>query len=183
MGSDESHVNISLIVRDKVTRHHKPQPFRRERKAEAESSRGPSAYQPKALPLCQTGSQGPEPWTYIRHGNCPRKRKNQRHWNWLSAEERQIYSRGKEIGGTKNKNTTKQTKTPGSTDFSSENLRNNQSAPSPAAIACFSREHSHVQLLLLRAGLNAVILHVFTPCFGWEKVLKLEDSPCRSLEL
>ena len=60
----------------------------------------------------------------------------------------------------------KQTKTPGSTDFSSENLRNNQSARSRAAIACFSREHSHVLLLLLRAGLNAVILHVFTPCFG-----------------
>ena len=35
---------------------HKPQPFRRERKAEAESNRGPSAYQPNALPLGQTGS-------------------------------------------------------------------------------------------------------------------------------
>ena len=35
---------------------HKPQPFWRERRAEAESSRGPSAYQPNALPLGQTGS-------------------------------------------------------------------------------------------------------------------------------
>ena len=42
MGSDESHsVNVSLIVRDKV---------------EAVSNRGPSAYQPTALPLGQTGS-------------------------------------------------------------------------------------------------------------------------------
>ena len=38
---------------------HKPQPFRRERRAEAEavSNRGPSAYQPNALPLGQTGSR------------------------------------------------------------------------------------------------------------------------------
>ena len=35
---------------------HKPQPFRRERRAEAVSNRGPSAYQPNALPLGQTGS-------------------------------------------------------------------------------------------------------------------------------
>ena len=34
MGSDESHFNVSLIVRDKVTRQcaHKPQPFSREGK-------------------------------------------------------------------------------------------------------------------------------------------------------
>ena len=46
MGSDESHFNV-----------HKPQPFRRERRAEAVSNRGPSAYQPNALPIGQTGSQ------------------------------------------------------------------------------------------------------------------------------
>ena len=38
---------------DKV---HKPQLFWRERRAEAVSNRGPSAYQPNALPLGQTGS-------------------------------------------------------------------------------------------------------------------------------
>ena len=46
MGSDESHFNVSLIVRDKVTR---PQPFfqeKGERRAGAELSRGPSAYLP-----------------------------------------------------------------------------------------------------------------------------------------
>ena len=43
---------------DKVTGQcvHKPQPFRRERRAEAVSNRGPSAYQPNALPLGQTRS-------------------------------------------------------------------------------------------------------------------------------
>ena len=35
---------------------HKPQPFWRERRAEAVSNRGPSAYQPNALLLGQTGS-------------------------------------------------------------------------------------------------------------------------------
>ena len=34
----------------------KTQPFRRERRAETVSNRGPSAYQPNALPLGQTGS-------------------------------------------------------------------------------------------------------------------------------
>ena len=50
--------NVSLIVRDKATRQH-PQDhnFWRARKAEADSNRGPSAYQPKALPL--------GPWTSI----------------------------------------------------------------------------------------------------------------------
>ena len=48
MGSDESHFNVSLIVRDKVAR---------QCSAEAESNRGPSAYQPNALPLGQTGSR------------------------------------------------------------------------------------------------------------------------------
>ena len=59
MGSDESHFNVSLIVRDKVTR---PCPQtttfeETERRAEAVSNRGPSAYQPTALPLGQIGSQ------------------------------------------------------------------------------------------------------------------------------
>ena len=36
---------------------HKPQPFWRERKPEAVSNRGPSAYQPNALPIGQTGSR------------------------------------------------------------------------------------------------------------------------------
>ena len=40
MGSDESHFNVSLIVRDKVTRQC-PQTTR-ERRAEADSNRGPS---------------------------------------------------------------------------------------------------------------------------------------------
>ena len=52
MGSDESHFNVS-VGSDSV---HKPQPFWRERRAEAVSNRGPSAYQPNALPLGQTGS-------------------------------------------------------------------------------------------------------------------------------
>ena len=55
MGSDESHFNVLLIVRDKVSVH-KPQPFWRERRAEAVSNRGPSTYQPNALPLGHTGS-------------------------------------------------------------------------------------------------------------------------------
>ena len=57
MGSDESHLNVSLMVSDKVARQC-PQTtaFRTERRAEAESSRGPSAYQPNALPLGQTDS-------------------------------------------------------------------------------------------------------------------------------
>ena len=54
MGSDECHFNVSLIVRDKVTRQ--TTTFE-ERGAEADSNRGPSAYQPNALPLGQTGSR------------------------------------------------------------------------------------------------------------------------------
>ena len=59
MGSDESHFNVSLIVRDKVTRQcPQTQPLRIKRK---ESRNGiepsPSAHQPKALPLGQTGSR------------------------------------------------------------------------------------------------------------------------------
>ena len=60
MGSDESHFNVSLIVRDKVTRQC-PQTTILELKgrAEADSNRGPSAYQPTALPLGHTGSHSP----------------------------------------------------------------------------------------------------------------------------
>ena len=53
IGSDKSHFNVSLVVRDKITRPcpQTTNPFRRERRAEAESSRGPSAYWPNALLL------------------------------------------------------------------------------------------------------------------------------------
>ena len=57
--SSKSHFNVALIVRDKVsnktvsTDHN----FWRERRAEVDSNRGPSSYQPNALPLGQTGSQ------------------------------------------------------------------------------------------------------------------------------
>ena len=61
MGSDESHFNVSLIVRDKVTRQC-PQTRTLQSIEETgepkryQSNRGPSAYQPTALPLSQTGS-------------------------------------------------------------------------------------------------------------------------------
>ena len=53
MGSDESHFNVSLIVRDKVTR---PCPQTTTSEEKGELNQGPSAYQPTALPLGQTGS-------------------------------------------------------------------------------------------------------------------------------
>ena len=59
MGSDESHFNVSVGSDGQSHRTvhvHKPQPFGRERRAEAVSNRGPSAYQPNTLPLGQTGS-------------------------------------------------------------------------------------------------------------------------------
>ena len=48
MGSDESHFNVSLIAKDKVTSQDvkKPQPFWREMRTEAESNPCSSAYQP-----------------------------------------------------------------------------------------------------------------------------------------
>ena len=49
LGSDESHVNVLLTVRD--TDHN----FQRVRRTEEESNQGP-AYQPNALPLGQMGS-------------------------------------------------------------------------------------------------------------------------------
>ena len=57
MGSDVSHFNVSLIVRDKVTRQC-PQTtiLEEKRRAEADSNWGPSAYQPNALLLGQTSS-------------------------------------------------------------------------------------------------------------------------------
>ena len=57
MGSDESHFNVSLIVRDKVTRQC-PETTTFEEKGEPKQIRTevPSAYQPNALPLGQTGS-------------------------------------------------------------------------------------------------------------------------------
>ena len=58
MGSDESHFNVSLIVRDKVTKPSTNHNFWRERRVEAVSNRGPSIYQPNALQLGQTGSLG-----------------------------------------------------------------------------------------------------------------------------
>ena len=47
---------LSMALKKSQDRVHKPRPFQREGRAEAESSRGPSAYQPNALPLGQTGS-------------------------------------------------------------------------------------------------------------------------------
>ena len=60
IGICESHFNASLIVRDKATRQY-PQTttFLKRKRAEADSNRGPSAYQPNVLPLCQTGSHSP----------------------------------------------------------------------------------------------------------------------------
>ena len=57
MGSDDSHFNVSLILREKVTRQCPDHSFGRERRAEADSNRGPSFYQPNALPLGQSGSR------------------------------------------------------------------------------------------------------------------------------
>ena len=64
MGSDESHFNVSLIVRDKVTRPC-PQTTTFEEKGEPKRYRTEvlPLYQPTALPLGQTGSQ-PELWNY-----------------------------------------------------------------------------------------------------------------------
>ena len=54
MGSDESHFNVSVESDGQSHKTvHKRQPFWRERRAEAVSNRGPSGYQPNALPLAQ----------------------------------------------------------------------------------------------------------------------------------
>ena len=59
VGSDESHFNQCFINCEGQSRKtvYKSQPFWRERRAKAESSGGPSVYQPNALPLGQTGWQ------------------------------------------------------------------------------------------------------------------------------
>ena len=58
MGSGESHFNVSVgsdgQSHKSVSTNHNL--FEEKRKAEAVSNRGPSAYQPNALPLGQTGS-------------------------------------------------------------------------------------------------------------------------------
>ena len=53
--SCHSHFSVSLFVRDKFTRQC-PQTTTWQRRVEAESNREPSACQPNALPLGQTGS-------------------------------------------------------------------------------------------------------------------------------
>ena len=56
MGSDESHFNVSFIVRHKVTRQY-PQIITFKEKGELKRIRTEvSAYQPNALPQGQTGS-------------------------------------------------------------------------------------------------------------------------------
>ena len=52
----QSHFNVSLIVRDSHKTVSTDRNFRRERRAEADSNRDPSAYQPNALPLGHTSS-------------------------------------------------------------------------------------------------------------------------------
>ena len=75
MGSDENHCNISLIVRDKVTNKtvSTDHNFCREWTAEADSNSGPSAYQPDALPLDQTGSPKTGPLDWPEHEACRRR--------------------------------------------------------------------------------------------------------------
>ena len=71
MGSDESHFNVSAGSDGQSHNWdsiHKPQPFWRERRAgEAVSpNRGPSAYQPNAWPLGQTGSLSHQSWWWCQ---------------------------------------------------------------------------------------------------------------------
>ena len=57
MGSDESHFNVSLIVRDSHKTVSTDHTFLSNRRAKADSNQGPSAYQPNnALLLGQTSS-------------------------------------------------------------------------------------------------------------------------------
>ena len=72
MGSDECHFNVSVGSDGQshrtVSTNHR---LSEEKGAEALSNRGPSAYQPNALPLGQTGS----PVTVCFHvALCPRRR-------------------------------------------------------------------------------------------------------------
>ena len=61
MGSDESHFHVSFVrgSHKAVSTDHN---IWRERRADADSNRSPSAYKPNALPLGQTGSQ--QHWLY-----------------------------------------------------------------------------------------------------------------------
>ena len=68
MGSDESHFNVSAgsdgqSHKTMSTNHNLSEDW--ERRAEAVSNRGPSAYQPNALLLGQTCSRQ---WTVSKHG-------------------------------------------------------------------------------------------------------------------
>ena len=58
MGSDESHFNVSLTVRDKVTQDsvQKPQFLKRKESRSGFEPRSLCSYLPNALPLGQTGS-------------------------------------------------------------------------------------------------------------------------------
>ena len=57
MGSDERHFNVSLIVKDKVTKQSlQTTTFEDEKRVDADSNGSPTAYQPNALPPGQTGS-------------------------------------------------------------------------------------------------------------------------------
>ena len=68
MGSDESHFNVSLIVRDKVTRPC-PQTTTFEKKGEPKRYRGPSVYQFTARPnRLSTRAKAPVA-TYISEGD------------------------------------------------------------------------------------------------------------------
>ena len=55
MSSDERHFSVSLIKRNKDTKQYPQTITFQERRTEAESNRGPSAYQPNALPPGQVG--------------------------------------------------------------------------------------------------------------------------------
>ena len=86
MGSDESHFNVSLIVRDKVTRQC-PQTAAFEEKGERRIRTEVllSAYQPNALPLGQTGSLStclsPAGSIYAQKGNETRCQTNWVYFN------------------------------------------------------------------------------------------------------
>ena len=76
MRSDESHFNVSLIAASeklwtKTVSTHKAQPFWRETRAEARSSRSPSAYQPNAKPA-HTTPVGLQWWLTGTESACPR---------------------------------------------------------------------------------------------------------------
>ena len=68
MGSDGSHYLWRTKSQDRAV--HKLQHFWREGRAEAESSRDPSAYQPNALPLGHTGWR-PNGWSSHTHNTTP----------------------------------------------------------------------------------------------------------------